>query len=60
MKDIFKSKYYKKMLQGLKSKELRDFIEKRNKSFEEKKFAQFVKETKKPYVITASIIYYGD
>ena len=60
MKDIFKSKYYKKMLQGLKSKELRDFIEKRNKSFEEKKFAQFVKETKKPCVITASIIYYGD
>ncbi len=60
MKDIFENKYYKKMLGRLRSKELRDFVRKRNEMFNEKKLGEFVLSIDGPQKITASIVYYGD
>lgn len=60
IKGVFESKYYKKMLRGLNSKELREYIEKRNEAFIEKKLKGFIAGVKEPQKLTAGIIYYGD
>lgn len=60
IKDVFESKYYKKMLRGFKSKELKEYIEERNEAFIEKKLKVFISKTKEPQKLTAGIVYYGD
>ena len=57
---IFESEYYKKMLKGLKSKELREYIKERNEAFKKKKLKEFLKKAQPARELTAGIIYYGD
>lgn len=58
--EIFNGKHYKKMLMGLKSKELREYIKGRNEAFSEKKLKEFLKKAQSAQKLTAGIIYYGD
>ncbi len=60
IKDVFESKYYKKMLRELSSKELKEYIKTRNKAFAEKRLKGFILGVKEPQKLTAGIIYYGD
>ena len=57
---IFNSDYYIKMLDGLKSEDLREFILRRNDAFKDKRLEDFLKNNKFTKKITASTIYYGD
>ena len=57
---IFESEYYTKMLKGLKSKELREYIKGRNEAFKKKKLKEFLKKAQPARELTAGIIYYGD
>ena len=58
--DVFENKYYKKMLKGLKSTELRRYIEERNAMFNKKRLKDFITSKKSTQELSAGIIYYGD
>ncbi len=57
---VFENEYYQKMLEGLKSNELREFVKRRNAAFKKKELENFLKEVQEPQKLTAPIIYYGD
>ena len=60
--EIFESIYYKDMLDGLQSNELREYIIRRNEAIKDKKLRYFIESNKnvKPMKLTPNIIYYGD
>ena len=60
VRDVFKSEFYKKMLDKLKSDELKTFIKERNAAFCKKRLKQFIIKTKSHHKLTAGVIYYGD
>ncbi len=60
--NIFENKYYIKRIESLKENH-KDYINKRNKAFKEKKFAQFIKNARQNnefFRLTPPIIYYGE
>ncbi len=60
--NIFENKYYIKRINSLKENH-KDYINKRNKAFKEKKFAKFIKSARQNnefFRLTPPIIYYGE
>ena len=63
MLDTFNNSLYKERLNTLKTKELKDYIVKRNKAFEKGTLTKFIKNARKEdkyYKLTPPIIYYGE
>ena len=63
MLDTFNNSLYKERLNTLKTKELKDYIVKRNKAFEKGTLTKFIKNARKDdkyYKLTPPIIYYGE
>ena len=63
MLDTFNNFLYKERLNTLKTKELKDYIVKRNKAFEKGTLTKFIKNARKDdkyYKLTPPIIYYGE
>lgn len=61
--DTFNNSLYKERLNTLKTKELKDYIVKRNKAFEKGTLTKFIKNARKDdkyYKLTPPIIYYGE
>lgn len=61
--ELFDSKYYKTMLDKLSNKDKKNYIEKRNTAFKNKKLKEFItnaKKTNKIEKITSLIIYFGE
>lgn len=63
MIDIFNNDYYKKRIESLKTPAFKNYINKRNKAFEEGELVKFIKKARKNnnyYKLTPPIIYYGE
>ena len=63
MLDTFNNSLYKERLDTLKTKELKEYIIKRNKAFEKGNLTKFIKNARKDdeyYKLTPPIIYYGE
>lgn len=61
IEDIFRNPHYEKMLGKLHSKEMIDFVRRRNQAFADGKLSDFIEENENNiYKLTPGIIYYGD